>query len=60
MGVLKLSWPACSVSMVMVGAEGVVENGGIVNKLGTYQIATCAKAQNVPFYVATETYKVRG
>lgn len=35
----------------------MVENGGIVNKLGTYQIAVCAKACNKPFYVAAESYK---
>ena len=45
--------------MVMVGAEGVVENGGVINKLGTYQIAICARAHNVPVYVAAESYKVR-
>ena len=44
--------------MVLVGAEGVVESGGIINKLGTYQIAICAKAHNVPLYVAAESYKV--
>mmetsp|Transcript_6201 Transcript_6201/g.13519 ORF Transcript_6201/g.13519 Transcript_6201/m.13519 type:complete len:327 (+) Transcript_6201:160-1140(+) len=43
--------------MVLVGAEAVVENGGIVNKLGTYQMAVCAKACNRPFYVAAESYK---
>ena len=43
--------------MVLMGAEAVVENGGIVNKLGTYQIAVCAKACNKPFYVAAESYK---
>lgn len=30
------------VSMVLVGAEGVAESGGIINKLGTYQIALIA------------------
>uniref|UniRef100_A0A061S326 Translation initiation factor eIF2B subunit alpha n=1 Tax=Tetraselmis sp. GSL018 TaxID=582737 RepID=A0A061S326_9CHLO len=45
------------VSMVLVGAEGVVESGGIINKLGTYQISLCAKALNVPVYVAAESYK---
>ena len=25
----------CRVDMVLVGAEGVVENGGVINKLGT-------------------------
>lgn len=38
--------------MVLVGAEGVVENGGVINKLGTYQIALCCQALNKPFYVA--------
>ncbi|KAL6749977.1 eukaryotic initiation factor [Haematococcus lacustris] len=45
------------VDMVLVGAEAVVENGGIINKLGTYQIAICAKAVNKPVYVAAESYK---
>ena len=44
--------------MVLVGAEGVVESGGIINKLGTHHIAIAAKAQGIPFYVAAESYKV--
>jgi len=44
-------------SMVLVGAEGVVESGGIINKLGTYQAALLAKALNIPFYSAAESYK---
>lgn len=43
---------------MLVGAEGVVENGGVINKLGTYNIAIAAKAHNIPFYVASESYKV--
>jgi translation initiation factor eIF-2B subunit alpha len=45
------------VDLVLVGAEGVMENGGIVNKTGTYQIAMVAKALNKPLYVAVESYK---
>lgn len=45
------------VDICIMGAEGVSENGGIVNKIGTYQIALCAKALNKPFYVAVESYK---
>ena len=45
------------VDLCLVGAEGVIENGGIVNKLGTYQLAIIAKAHQVPFYVAVESYK---
>ncbi|NXI45745.1 EI2BA factor, partial [Galbula dea] len=45
------------VDLVLVGAEGVVESGGIINKIGTNQIAVCAKAQNKPFYVVAESFK---
>lgn len=45
------------VDLVLVGAEGVLENGGVVNKIGTYALATCAKAAGKPFYVAAESYK---
>lgn len=43
--------------MVLVGAEAVVESGGVINKLGTYQIAICARAMHKPLYVAAESYK---
>jgi len=46
-----------TVDVVLVGAEAVVENGGFVNKMGTYALATCAKAHGKPFYVASESYK---
>ena len=45
------------VDLVLVGAEGVVENGGIINKIGTYQIAMCAKALNKPLCVVAESFK---
>lgn len=45
------------VDMVLVGAEGVVENGGIINQIGTYQTAVVARATNKPFYGVTESYK---
>ncbi|RLN84227.1 hypothetical protein BBJ28_00016064 [Nothophytophthora sp. Chile5] len=43
--------------IVIVGAEGVVENGGIVNSIGTYSAAVIAQALNKQFYVAAESYK---
>ena len=46
-----------TVDLVLVGAEGVLENGGVVNKLGTATMAMCAKASGKPFYVAAESYK---
>lgn len=45
------------VDLCLVGAEGVVESGGVVNMLGTYQLAIVAKACKTPLYVATETFK---
>jgi translation initiation factor eIF-2B subunit alpha len=45
------------VDLVIMGAEGVVENGGIISRLGTYQIALLAKAAGKPFYVAAESHK---
>ncbi|KAL3135683.1 hypothetical protein ABBQ38_006155 [Trebouxia sp. C0009 RCD-2024] len=48
---------ALKVNLVLVGAEGVVENGGIINKLGSYHIAIAAKEHAIPFYVAAESYK---
>lgn len=45
------------VDMVLVGAEGVVENGGIINQVGTFQIAVIAKAAGKPLYAVTETFK---
>ena len=43
--------------LVLVGAEGVAESGGIINKIGTYQMALCATALKKPVYVAAESYK---
>ncbi|CAG8631790.1 6432_t:CDS:2 [Racocetra fulgida] len=42
------------VDAVFVGAEGVVENGGLINAIGTYQLAIVAKAANKPFYAVIE------
>lgn len=46
-----------SVDCVVIGAEGVVESGGLVNKIGTYTIALCAKELNKPVYVMCESFK---
>ncbi|KAL1954370.1 hypothetical protein VTO42DRAFT_1236 [Malbranchea cinnamomea] len=45
------------VDIVTVGAEGVVENGGIISRMGTYQIALLAKTIGKPFYVVAESHK---
>jgi translation initiation factor eIF-2B subunit alpha len=45
------------VDMIIVGAEGVVENGGVISRLGTYQIGVLAKSAGKPFYVVAESHK---
>lgn len=45
------------VSAVMLGAEGVTENGGIINKIGTYSIGMAAYELKKPVCVLTESFK---
>jgi translation initiation factor eIF-2B subunit alpha len=45
------------IDFVLIGAEGVVESGGIINKIGTSTIGICAKMLNKPVYVAVESFK---
>nr|CDJ91417.1 Initiation factor 2B related domain containing protein [Haemonchus contortus]CDJ98368.1 Initiation factor 2B related domain containing protein [Haemonchus contortus] len=45
------------IDMVAVGAEGVMETGGIINKIGTLNIAIIAKTMNKPFFVMAESIK---
>lgn len=40
---------------VLVGADRVVANGDVANKIGTYMLALAARASAVPFYVVVPT-----
>jgi len=40
------------IDIVVVGADRIAANGDAANKIGTYSVALCAKAHNLPFYVA--------
>ena len=42
---------------VIVGAESVVENGGVISGMGTYQMGVLAKSLGRPFYVGAESHK---
>jgi translation initiation factor eIF-2B subunit alpha len=42
------------VDFVLVGSEAVVESGGLINAIGSNQIAIIAKAANKPFYALVE------
>ena len=41
-----------AVDAVIVGADRIVSNGDVANKIGTYQLAVAAQFHNIPFYVA--------
>ncbi|XP_075732464.1 uncharacterized protein LOC142775035 [Rhipicephalus microplus] len=43
------------VDAVLLGAESVVESGDIINKIGTYTMAMCAKEKSITIYVLTES-----
>lgn len=42
------------VDIVIVGSDRSNKSGDIINKVGTYQIALCAKEFNIPFYAMTQ------
>ena len=46
-----------STTFALVGAESVVENGGIISGMGTNQMAILAKSAGKPFYVVAESHK---
>ncbi|HZG68546.1 MAG TPA: S-methyl-5-thioribose-1-phosphate isomerase [Herpetosiphonaceae bacterium] len=46
------------VDCVIVGADRVVANGDIANKIGTYSLAVLAHAHGIPFYVAVPSSTV--
>jgi len=46
------------IEAVLVGADGVLANGSVVNKVGTYPLALAARDRGLPFYVACESLKI--
>ena len=46
------------VDIVIVGADTIMSNGSVINKIGTSQLALAANESQVPFVVCSETYKI--
>lgn len=46
------------IDLAVVGADTILNNGSIVNKIGTRMIAIISKYERKPFYVASDTWKV--
>ncbi|UCG01037.1 MAG: S-methyl-5-thioribose-1-phosphate isomerase [Candidatus Heimdallarchaeota archaeon] len=43
------------IDLIILGADRVVRNGDIANKIGTYNLAVLANHHNIPFYTAFPT-----
>ena len=43
------------VDLIIVGADRIVANGDVANKIGTYTLSILAKMHNIPFYVVAPT-----
>lgn len=43
------------IDMIVVGADRIVANGDVANKIGTYALAILARTFNIPFYVVAPT-----
>ncbi|KAI1639883.1 translation initiation factor-like protein eif-2b subunit alpha [Biscogniauxia mediterranea] len=52
-----VAYAMSTVNMVLVGAEAVTANGGIISGMGTYQMAVVAAARKKDFFVAAEQHK---
>ena len=46
------------VDCIIVGADRIVANGDVANKIGTYSLAVLARAHGLPFYVAAPSSTV--
>jgi translation initiation factor 2B subunit (eIF-2B alpha/beta/delta family) len=46
------------VEAVLIGADGVLADGSVVNKVGTYALALAARDRGLPFYAACESLKI--
>jgi len=54
---IAVAYLMSDMDLVLVGANHVVENGGVLNEIGTYQISIVAKAFRKPVYAAAQSYK---
>ena len=46
-----------SMTCVLVGAQVILDNGGVLNRAGTSIVAAIAHMNRKPFYVLAESYK---
>jgi translation initiation factor eIF-2B subunit alpha len=54
---ISIGYHMKDIDFIVIGADAVCENGGVINKIGTFTIALCAKNFKKPFYVMVESLK---
>src|SRR5690606_27174809 len=54
---ISIGYHMKDIDFIVIGADAVCENGGIINKIGTFTISLCAKNFKKPFYVMVESLK---
>ena len=52
-----MGWALGQVDLCLVGADGVLQDGSLINKTGSRLLALAAARQKVPFYSICETFK---
>jgi len=52
-----MGWALERVGLCLVGADGVLQDGSLINKTGSYLLALAAKGSKIPFYSICETFK---
>lgn len=45
------------ISFVLIGADSILKDGSIINKIGTNPLAVLANAENINVYVVADSYK---
>lgn len=45
------------IDFVLVGADSILKNGSVINKIGTYPLAVLAKSKNKGVYVISDSFK---
>ncbi len=54
---LSVGYYMKDIDCIIVGSNALCENGGLINRTGTYTLAICAKSFKKPFYVLSECLK---
>lgn len=52
-----MGWALDKVSLILLGADGVLQDGSLANKMGSSLLALAARERGIPVYSICETFK---